>query len=192
MPSRMALLRSLTAFRHHMSHRFSFGDPFFTITFLRFLRHGFPLRELKRLIFNTECGSIHHVWSVLGSEQSKVVHHQSSGMGRLVGDLDGWLRQMINTNATLWVLETCPIVGRLPMMIIVITASLSSKMHNIAPSWEEFTFEETKWTFDNSRCLWETCVIVSSLASRMLYHAKGCPVRAWLSAFDLSKNASHQ
>ena len=55
------------------------------------------------------------------------------------------------SRATLWVLETCLRVGRLPMMIIVITASLSSKMYNIAPLWEEVTFEET--------CLWETCVL---------------------------------
>ena len=37
------------------------------------------------------------------------------------------------SRATLWVLETCLSVGRLPLMIILITASLSSKMYNIAP-----------------------------------------------------------
>ena len=34
--------------------------------------------------------------------------------------------------ATLWVLETCLIVGLLTFMIILITASLSSKMYNKA------------------------------------------------------------
>ena len=42
------------------------------------------------------------------------------------------------SRATLWVLETCRIVGLLPFMIILITASLSSKMYNIASLREEF------------------------------------------------------
>ena len=36
------------------------------------------------------------------------------------------------SNETLRVLHTCLIVGRLPLMIILITASLSSKMHSRA------------------------------------------------------------
>ena len=36
------------------------------------------------------------------------------------------------TRATLWVLDTCLIVGLLPLIIILITASLSSKTYNIA------------------------------------------------------------
>ena len=36
--------------------------------------------------------------------------------------------------ATLWVLDTCLIVGLLLLMIILITASLSSKMSSIAPN----------------------------------------------------------
>ena len=47
------------------------------------------------------------------------------------------------SNATLWVLDTCLIVGLLPLMIILITASLSSKMYSIATNWEDLTFEET-------------------------------------------------
>ena len=50
------------------------------------------------------------------------------------------------SRATLWVLETCFIVGLLPFMIILITASLSSKIFNIASLREEFAFEETKST----------------------------------------------
>ena len=52
------------------------------------------------------------------------------------------------SRATLWVLETCLILGLLPFMIILITASLSSKMYNIASLREEFTVEEI-----NQRCL---------------------------------------
>ena len=36
------------------------------------------------------------------------------------------------SRATLWVLETCLIVGLLPFMIMLITASLSSKIYNKA------------------------------------------------------------
>ena len=47
-----------------------------------------------------------------------------------VFDLDFWSTKLIRSNnqssATLWVLETCLIVGLLPLMIILITASLSS------------------------------------------------------------------
>ena len=54
------------------------------------------------------------------------------------------------SRATLWVLETCLIVGLLPFMIILITALLSSKMYNIASWQEEFAFEETKSTLFRS------------------------------------------
>ena len=50
------------------------------------------------------------------------------------------------SRATLWVLETCIIARLLPFMIILITASLSSKMYNIASLREGFAFEETKST----------------------------------------------
>ena len=50
-----------------------------------------------------------------------------------VFDLDFGIQ--INPNnqsrATLWVLETCLIVGRLPLMIILITASLSSNTRKL-------------------------------------------------------------
>ena len=53
------------------------------------------------------------------------------------------------SRATLWVLETCLIVGLLPFMIILITASLSSKIYNKASLREECTFEETKSTLSD-------------------------------------------
>ena len=46
------------------------------------------------------------------------------------------------SRATLWVLESCLIVRLLPFMIILITASLSSKIYNKASLREECTFEE--------------------------------------------------
>ena len=54
------------------------------------------------------------------------------------------------SSATLWVRETCLIVGLLPIMIILITASLSSNAYNLASLREEFTFEETKSTLFRS------------------------------------------
>ena len=52
--------------------------------------------------------------------------------------------------ATLWVLETCLIVGLLPFMIILITASLSSKRYTTKFPFEKnsrfFFFEEIKST----------------------------------------------
>ena len=45
--------------------------------------------------------------------------------------------------ATLWVLDTCLMVGLLPLIIILITASLSSKTQNTALEPEDFPFDET-------------------------------------------------
>ena len=42
------------------------------------------------------------------------------------------IRSNNQSRATLWVLETCLIVGLLPSMIILITASLSSNTYNKA------------------------------------------------------------
>ena len=52
-----------------------------------------------------------------------------------------WIRE---SWLTLWVLETCLIVGLLPLMIIVISASLSSNTYNKTCWWEELTFERTQ------------------------------------------------
>ena len=54
------------------------------------------------------------------------------------------------SRATLWVLETCLIVGLLPFIIILITASLSSSTYNKASWWEELTFEGIKSTLSKS------------------------------------------
>ena len=64
-------------------------------------------------------------------------------------DLNSGVQINLSNNqsrATLWVLDTCLIVGLRPLMIILITASLSSKMYSIAPNRENFAFDGTKST----------------------------------------------
>ena len=51
------------------------------------------------------------------------------------------------SRATLWVLETCLIVGLLPLIIILITASLSSNTYNKASWHADWTFEGTESIF---------------------------------------------
>ena len=53
------------------------------------------------------------------------------------------------SSATLWVLDTCLIVGLLPLMIILIAASLSSKKYNGDSPWEECAFVTTWSTSDS-------------------------------------------
>ena len=60
------------------------------------------------------------------------------------------IRSNNQSRATLWVLETCVIVVLLPFMIILITASLSSKMYNNASWREELTFEGIQSTLSKS------------------------------------------
>ena len=67
------------------------------------------------------------------------------------------------SRATLWVLETCLIVGLLPFMIILITASLSSNTHNKA-SWckivrlrEQDQHYPNHWSFFEIACARESC-----------------------------------
>ena len=53
------------------------------------------------------------------------------------------------SSATLWVLDKCLIVGLLPLISILITAPLSSKMYNWDWPWEEFAFVVTYSSCDN-------------------------------------------
>ena len=68
---------------------------------------------------------------------------------RLIGSIN-------QSRATLWVLETCLIVGLLPLMIRIITASLSSNT-NCKASWcEDWTFEGTEsMSFITSIFFWD-------------------------------------
>ena len=56
------------------------------------------------------------------------------------------IRSNNQSSATLWVLETRLIVGLLPLMIILITASLSSNTYNKASWCEDWTFEKIEST----------------------------------------------
>ena len=57
------------------------------------------------------------------------------------------IRSNNQSRATLWVLETCLIVGLLLLMIILITASLSSNTYNKASWRADWTFEGTESIF---------------------------------------------
>ena len=72
------------------------------------------------------------------------------GFGVDVLDLDFGVQinSIEKPRATLWVLETCLIVRLLPFIIILITASLSSKIYSKASLREDCTFEDV-----NKHCL---------------------------------------
>ena len=61
----------------------------------------------------------------------------------------------------IWILGVQVISVEQPVksMIILITASMSSKMYNIGHFREDVAFEEAKSTLDNSRCSWESWVL---------------------------------
>ena len=54
------------------------------------------------------------------------------------------IRSNSQSRQTLWLLETCLIVGLLPLVIILITASLSSNTYNKASWRADWTFEGTE------------------------------------------------
>ena len=105
--------------------------------------------ELKWLILNK-----HNKW--FHSSRVKLPLVKMSASWFLVSMYLIWIfgSRLIRSNnqssATLWVLETCLIVGLLLLMIILITASLSSKIHNKASWREECTFEEIKSMWFNT------------------------------------------
>ena len=78
------------------------------------------------------------------------------------------IRSNNQSRATLWVLETCLIVGLLPLMIILITASLSSNTYNKASWRSDWTFEGTEsLSFITSIFFWDLWRLWTSLP--------GCP-----------------
>ena len=95
---------------------------------------------------NTTNDSIHHVWNFPLSACLRVGFWcQCIWFGFRRSNL---ILSNNQSSATLWVLETCLIVGLLPWMIILITASLSSNTNNKASWRKELTFEEK-----NQHCL---------------------------------------
>ena len=83
------------------------------------------------------------------------------------------------SRATLWFLETCLIVGLLPFMIILMTASLSSNTY-IKASWrEELTFEEIKSILSKSLIIpWDFFRVGSLWGAARTRFVHGSP-RAW-------------
>ena len=61
--------------------------------------------------------------------------------------------------ATLCVLETCLIVGLLPFLIILITASLSSNTYNKASWRADWTFQGTESMSFITSIYWEICSV---------------------------------
>ena len=77
------------------------------------------------------------------------------------------IRSNNQSRATLWVLETCLIVRLLPLMIILITTSLSSNTYNKASWRADWTFEGTEsMSFIASILLWDLWCLCSSLSGR--------------------------
>ena len=75
------------------------------------------------------------------------------------------IRSNSQSRATLWVRETCLIVGFLPLMIILITASLSSNTYNKASWRADWTFEGTEsMSFITSIRLWDLWCFLTSLS----------------------------
>ena len=72
-------------------------------------------------------------------------------------------------------------------MIILITASLSSKMYNFVPSWEHFAFEGTKSTCDNSR---EFCVFHCFFSDALLRDGFPLSGLSFCFRFELECNTS--
>ena len=92
--------------------------------------------------------SIHHVWCFHWSACLRV---GSWGQCIWFGFLGSKLIRSNNqARATLWLLETCLIVGLVPFMIILITASLSSNTYNKASWCEELTFNKRKSALSRS------------------------------------------
>ena len=106
--------------------------------------------ELKWLILNK-----HKRW--FHSSRVKFPFVSMSASWFLVSVYLIWIlesRLILSNNqskATRWLQDTCLIVGRLPLMIILITASLSSKMQSIALNWEDFAVDVTKSTLLDSK-----------------------------------------
>ena len=101
------------------------------------------------------------------------------------------------SRATLWVLETCLIVGLLPFMIILITASLSSNTYNTASQWEDWTFEGTRSTLCKSLITLGDCLRLQSVrggerTSRLFLNKSPCAIRFWFVFPRTATNRSHE
>ena len=132
-------------------------DSFFTCIFLCSFRHRFALVDGAEMA-NVE--QTQKMIPLITCEISLGQYVCELFFGGSVFDLDFGVQidsiEQNQSRATLWVLETCLIVGLLPFMIILITASLSSNTYNKASWWEDWTFEGIKSTLSKSLItLWD-------------------------------------
>ena len=113
-------------------------------------------------------------------EMSFGQHVSELVFGVNVFDLD-FVSKLIRSNnqsrATLWVLETCLMVGLLPLRIILITASLSSNTYNKASWREHWTFEGTRSTLSKSLNIPRDCLRPWFVRGQ----TTGLPVLSWFS-----------
>ena len=86
------------------------------------------------------------------------------------------IRSNNQSRATLWVLETCLIVGLPPFKTLLITASLSSNTNNKASWCENWTFERTRSTLFKTLNIPRDCWPCAWLASRQ---TTGFTVQSW-------------
>ena len=95
----------------------------------------------------TSCAT-HHAWNCLVWKMSASWFLDSTYLIRTSGSM--FILSNNQSRATRWVRDTCLIVGLLLLMIIFITASLSSKMYNCDSLLERCAFEGTWSMFDRS------------------------------------------
>ena len=140
-----SLLVQQVSWHHTSRSRFRYRRLFSCLPFLKSLRHGVCLSlERKWLRKNIDIfmmlnrrRRLHH------SSRVKLPVVNKSASCFLVSTFLIWIfgSKLIlsnnQSNATLWVLDTCLIIGLRPLMIILITASLSSKMYNRASHCEK-------------------------------------------------------
>ncbi len=115
--------------------------------------------------------STHHAWNFFRSKCQRVGFWCRCFWFVLESRL---IRSNNQSRATLWVLDTCLIVGLDPSIIRLITASLSSNTYNKASWREDWTFEGTEsMSFITSIFLWDLWCLWSSQVSPIdLKHEK--------------------
>ena len=136
-------------------------NPVFFFLFLHPLRHRFGTANESEILIaakSAEMADVEHMKKIV--VQLPLVSMSASWClvsMYLVSILGSTLILSNNqSRATLWVLDTCLIVGLLPLIIILIKASLFSKTCSTAPNREDLTLDETWSTLFRSRL---TCLV---------------------------------
>ena len=169
-------------FCHHQVHGFRLrhGRALFRSTILSSLRHDVLLSVWKKWLRENINGFImfkkRRRWFHSSRVKLPLVKMYRSWF--LVSTYLIWLfgsKFLLSNNqstATLWVHDTCLTVGLLPSINILITASLSSNMHNWDLPWDECSFAGTLSTFNISvsLVLYISRVLRLTSLSRICFH----------------------